>query len=451
MARPRKDGKAPRKARHVHLTDAFLKSLKAPDRRTIFYDKNLKGFCLQSEPSGHRSWKLHYRYGGRPRWYHISDVRDLASAKKARAIVEELKAQMVLDPTLDLHAARVALRDAGSFKEHLARYLAHYLGAHPKSYKHTKWTLESRYQGAWGNLKTQAITRADVKRLFAKHTQASPSSANQALAHLGGFFTWAIGEEVITGVNPAQGIKRNKTSSRDRVLDDTEVARVWEALADASPVCARILKVLLLTGQRLNEVTNMRREHLRKVTVKIPEQTRRRVGHGTPVEVEGWMWCLPGEMSKNWDPERKQGDWPGTKNGQSHEIWLPQAVMEIIGIGPNPGGVFTGKLKGHTLGKAVEKAMRKIVKGLEIERAVPHDLRRSHGTAICALGFSRDQMNRVQNHKEGGIGSVYDRHGYRSESWEVQEAVVAHLIGLGEADVNSAEEIAGYLRSPLPT
>ena len=27
---------------------------------------------------------------------------------------------------------------------------------------------------------------------------------------------------------------------------------------------------------------------------------------------------------------------------------------------------------------------------------------------ITALGFGRDAMNRVQNHKEGGIASVYD-------------------------------------------
>jgi hypothetical protein len=26
------------------------------------------------------------------------------------------------------------------------------------------------------------------------------------------------------------------------------------------------------------------------------------------------------------------------------------------------------------------------------------------------LGFGRDAMNRVQNHREGGIADVYDRH-----------------------------------------
>ena len=69
-----------------------------------------------------------------------------------------------------------------------------------------------------------------MKRLFAQHTKASPSSANQALAHLGGFFSWAIQEDIITGANPAHDIKRNKTSSRDRVLDDKDKLRDYRRL-----------------------------------------------------------------------------------------------------------------------------------------------------------------------------------------------------------------------------
>ena len=46
------------------------------------------------------------------------------------------------------------------------------------------------------------------------------------------------------------------------------------------------------------------------------------------------------------------------------------------------------------------------------DKVTPHDLRRTHGTMITGLGFSREQMNRIQNHREGGVGSIYDRHSY---------------------------------------
>jgi hypothetical protein len=34
----------------------------------------------------------------------------------------------------------------------------------------------------------------------------------------------------------------------------------------------------------------------------------------------------------------------------------------------------------------------------------------------CAWPQPADAMNRIQNHKEGGIGSVYDRHQYAEEN-----------------------------------
>ena len=56
-------------------------------------------------------------------------------------------------------------------------------------------------------------------------------------------------------------------------------------------------KVLLLTGQRPGEVAHMRYEHVK----------------------DGW-WELPGAP----DAATK---WPGTKNAQTHRVWLPQAVQ----------------------------------------------------------------------------------------------------------------------------
>jgi hypothetical protein len=41
---------------------------------------------------------------------------------------------------------------------------------------------------------------------------------------------------------------------------------------------------------------------------------------------------------------------------------------------------------------------------------------------VTGLGFGRDALNRVTNHREGGIASVYDRHGYADENKRVMEA-----------------------------
>ena len=66
----------------------------------------------------------------------------------------------------------------------------------------------------------------------------------------------------------------------------------------------------------------------------------------------------------------------------------------------------------------------------------PHDLRRTHGSTITALGFGRDAMNRIQNHSEGGISTVYDRHQYGPEIQNTMEAAATHIMSLVEGRTN---------------
>ena len=51
---------------------------------------------------------------------------------------------------------------------------------------------------------------------------------------------------------------------------------------------------------------------------------------------------------------------------------------------------------------------------------------------VTRLGFGRDAMNRVTNHKEGGIADVYDRHQYAEEDRRIMETVAARILALGE-------------------
>jgi integrase len=120
--------------------------------------------------------------------------------------------------------------------------------------------------------------------------------------------------------------------------------------------------------------------------------------------------------------------WPGTKNAAAHRVWLPAAAHELI-AGRN-GLVFADR-RGRPVAK-LEELMKSIYVALDVARATPHDLRRTHGTVITRLGFGRDAMNRIQNHKEGGIATVYDRHQYSVENQRIMEAVAAEILALAE-------------------
>jgi integrase len=134
---------------------------------------------------------------------------------------------------------------------------------------------------------------------------------------------------------------------------------------------------------------------------------------------DGW-WEMPGA------PVPELG-WPGTKNGESHRVWLSKPVLALLET------FFDNQ---HV---RIDGAMRDICAKLKVERATPHDLRRTFSSKVTALGFGRDAMNRVTNHKEGGIADVYDRHQYSEENRKVMETVAKHIIALAES--NAADNV----------
>jgi hypothetical protein len=60
-------------------------------------------------------------------------------------------------------------------------------------------------------------------------------------------------------------------------------------------------------------------------------------------------------------------------------------------------------------------------------------------------------MNRIQNHKEGGIASVYDRHRYSTENQKIMEAVAADITALAETGptIDNVMRPSGMRRSPV--
>ena len=394
MPRLRRDG-TPAQAPNKHkLSGIFIRKLKPRERAFVVWDIHQRGLALQVQPTGHRSWKCIYSLRGRPRWYHIGDAAAVGLAD-ARKLASRVMFQVAenKDPCTE----RKLERGKGTFEELATRYVEEYAKRKNKSWKQADALVRKHLLSQWGKLSAADISRTDIKAMMTRID--APIVANQALAAASAIFAWAIREEILA-VNPCQLVERNETKSRERVLSDSEIPKFWSAFDGAGLVQSKALKMILLTGQRPGEVAHMCREHV----------------------IDGW-WTMPG------DPVPPLG-WPGTKNGATHRVWLPKPAQALLANMPETGQVF-GRLR-------LDTAMRSICSKLGAERATPHDLRRTHGTAIAALGFGRDAMNRVQNHKEGGIASVYDRHGYSEENKRIMDTVAQRITTLveGSGDAN---------------
>ena len=370
--RPRRDGTPAAPVNKRRLTDLFVQSTRLPG---LVWDERQPGLALCVRRSGKRAWKVIYRHHGRPRWLHLGDARSIGLAEARRFAAKVMVGVMEgHDPA----AERMAERATGTFADLAAQYVELHARKHNKSWKQADRLVHRHLLPRWGKLKASAITRADVRAMMIR--VEAPMVANQTLAAASAIFSWAIKQEILT-VNPCKLVDRNPTTDRARVLSDQEIKLLWERLDPA-------LKLMLLTGQRPGEVGAMRAEHI----------------------ADGW-WQMPG---------KPVGDWPGTKNGRDHRVWLSEPAQTLIDQ--------------HLAEKGSQPRalLRQLVADLKIERATPHDLRRTCLTWITRLGFGRDAMDRVANHKTSKVTDVYDRHGYGDEDKRIMAAVARHLSSLVE-------------------
>ena len=330
-----------------------------------------------------------YSRNGRARWYHLG----LIHLSDARVLVSKLRFDIAQGK--DPLAERQANLQQTTFTDLHQRYLTEHAQQRNKSWEQANYLVRKHLLPQWGKRDAKGIGRVDVRAMMGRIK--APITANQTLAAASAIFTWAMKEEILP-VNPCKLVQRNETKSRERVLSESELPLMWDAFDDAELIVSTALKLILLLGQRPGEVAHMRYEH-----------------------IKGGWWEMPGE------PVPSPG-WPGTKNGAAHRLWLPQpAQMLIAEIAEGDGSGFVfGRLRG------LDRAMRMLCRKLAVQRLTPHDLRRTHGSTITALGFGRDAMNRIQNHREGGIASVYDRHSYAEENKRIMEAVANHFVALVE-------------------
>jgi integrase len=380
------------------LSELLVKRVRPRAKPFLIWDTKSPGLALRVRPSGARGWYFVYSRHNRARWYRLGDATAIGLAD-ARLLAGE--AALSVAKGGDPAAEKRAQRSKGTFAELAACYVEQHAKKNNKSWRQADALVRRQLIPRWGKLQASAITRSDVKAMMAGIS--APITANQVLASASAVFSWAAKEELMTGVNPCKDIDRNPTTSRERVLADREVPKFWAAFDNAGLMQSTALKLILLLGQRPGEITHMRREHI----------------------VDNW-WTMPGA------PVPALG-WPGVKNKQNHRIWLSKRAQELLAElndDQTTGFVFASP-RGGPIGK-LDPAMRAICQIIGAPRTTPHDLRRTCGTLITGLGLGREAMDRVMNHKEGGVGDVYDRADYGPEIKRVMEKVAAHITALVE-------------------
>src|SRR5262249_8576853 len=108
--------------------------------------------------------------------------------------------------------------------------------------------------------------------------------SNRTRASLSAFLNWCIGEGYVD-VNVAAQTNNHEEVAGIRVWSDTELAKVWNALPEQGDY-RDIIRLLILTGQRLREIANLswsEVDHGAAIITLPPSRTKNHREHVVPL------------------------------------------------------------------------------------------------------------------------------------------------------------------------
>lgn len=355
------------------LTDLGVAKLKPRDKRFNHPDPNLPGHYVRVTPTGSKSYAAIVRGPtGKQALITIGDCATLPIAEarsRARTAMQRVRDGL---PAVEPRAQ--------TFSAVAAEWLTRKAEAEDfRSLSEVRRHLTDRILPRVGDVEVTRIGKAAIAALLDKvQDKNGARSADICLTIIRQILRWHASR--VDNFNPPLfvGMKRQsaKKQRRARILDDHEIRRVWAA-ADQRGAHGAMIKVLLLTAQRLDKVQTMRWDDIdSKGTWKIRTVSEREKPHGGVLQ-------------------------------------LPPLAMSVLAELPRFSGnpyVFSGR-NGHINPKS-KGAFDKLC---GVDGWTRHDLRRSARSLMSRVGVSADIAERVLGHVMAGVRDTYDRHQYLAE------------------------------------
>lgn len=381
------------------LTETGVAKIKPPTSgRLDIADAVVTGLALRVTPSGVKSWCFIYRFGGTQRRMTIGRYPEI-DLMKARQIVRKGKEDIALgdDPysmreekiIAQINKAEEEMTVQDLFEDFFELYAEKY----HKRPKDTKRWFERHILPALGDKAVKEVKRKDVIKLIDGLKAAKkPSAANHVLANLRKMYNWSI-ERDIAEFNPCSHISKPvPIKERERVFTRQEIKQFWEACNEIGYPYGPLCQILLLTGQRCNEIAKIKKNY---------------------IDFEEKIIRLPAE---------------NVKAGRTQDIPLSDLAVSVLKSLPQFKGpfIFT-TCHGKKAVAGFGKTKGKLKKHFKADDWRYHDLRRCAATGMAELGVPLHTISRVLGHAEGGVTKIYARHSYLPEKRKALDLWAGHV------------------------
>lgn len=238
------------------LSDAKIMALKPSASGQIEYrDSMVPGLRLRVGTTGTKTFMLRKRIAGKNRNITIGRFGErltIAEArKKARQILSDV--ELKADPAAVIPKPQRRVIHAHTMNALWPDYRQ--AKAHLRTLSEVERIFKQHILPEFGDRAADGITRSEITRFIDRIAKRTPVMARNVLSQFSAFYSWALPRLDRLPGNPCRDAGRPpKPKARERVLTDVEIGALWRVLEAEGAPFGPAVKLLLLTGQRRNEV-----------------------------------------------------------------------------------------------------------------------------------------------------------------------------------------------------